>query len=113
MSVRPVIFISATSDLRSARNEVGKVLYLKGFEPVWQEIASTAGGRLLDVLRRRIAPASLVLQLVGQRYGAEPPQPTAEFGRVSYTQFEALEAEQLGKKVIYLFLDESFATSPG
>jgi tetratricopeptide (TPR) repeat protein len=107
---RPVIFISATSDLRSARDLVGKVLYSMGYEPVWQDIATTDGGELLDVLRRRIAPAALVVQLVGRRYGAEPPRPTAEFGRVSYTQFEAMEAERVRKKVIYHFLDDKFPT---
>jgi tetratricopeptide (TPR) repeat protein len=107
---KPVIFISATSDLRTARDLVGKVLYSMGYEPVWQDIAATEGGELLDVLRRRIEPAALVIQLVDQRYGAEPPLPTNEFGRVSYTQFEALEAERLGKKVIYHFLDDKFPT---
>jgi hypothetical protein len=108
MADRPVIFISATSDLRSARDLVGKVLHSMGYEPIWQDIAPTDGGELLDVLRRRIAPASLMVQLVGRRYGTEPPRPTAEFGRVSYTQFEALEAERIGKSVIYHFLDDNF-----
>ncbi len=108
MSEKPVIFISATSDLRSARDLVGKVLYSMGYEPVWQEIAATDGGELLDVLRKRLTPCAMVVQLVGKRYGAEPPQATADFGRVSYTQFEALEAERLGKKVIYHFLDDNF-----
>jgi hypothetical protein len=112
MANRPVIFISATSDLRSARDLVGKVLYSMGYEPVWQDIEPTDGGELLEVLRRRIAPCVMMVQLVGQRYGAEPPQPTAEFGRISYTQFETLEAERVGRKVIYHFLDESFPTDP-
>jgi hypothetical protein len=30
------------------------------------------------------------------------------FGRVSYTQYEALYARQPGKKVWYLFIDETF-----
>ena len=81
-------------------------------EPVWQDIAATDGGELLDVLRRRIEPCALVVQLVGQRYGAEPPQPTAEFGRVSYTQFEALYAERLGRKVIYHFVAPGFPSDP-
>jgi hypothetical protein len=51
---------------------VGKVLFSMGYEPVWQDIANTDGGELLDVLRRRIAPAAVVVQLVGRRYGAEP-----------------------------------------
>jgi tetratricopeptide (TPR) repeat protein len=108
MADRPVIFISATSDLRSARDLVGKVLYSMGYEPHWEEIQATTGGEMLDVLREWIGQASLVVQLVGRRYGAEPPHPTAEFGRVSYTQFESLEAERIGKKVVYHFLDDHF-----
>jgi tetratricopeptide (TPR) repeat protein len=112
MTNKPVVFISATSDLSSARDLVGKILYAMGYEPVWQDIAATDGGELLDVLRRRLKPAALVIQLVGQRYGAEPPQPTKDFGRVSYTQFEALEGERLGKKVIYHCLDDRFPIDP-
>jgi hypothetical protein len=110
MPDKQVIFISATSDLRSARELVGKVLYSMGYEPVWQEIANTNGGEMLEVLRRRIAPASLVVQLVGRRYGAEPRDDVGEFGRMSYTQLEAFEAHRMGKKVIYLFLDDRFPT---
>jgi hypothetical protein len=112
MTSKPVIFISSTSDLRSARDLVGKVLYAMGYEPVWQDIEATDGGELIELLRRRLAPCSMVLQLVGKRYGAEPPRPTTQFGRVSYTQFEALEGERLGKKVIYHFLDDNFPTDP-
>jgi type II secretory pathway component PulM len=35
-----------------------------------------------------------------------------QFGRVSYTQLEALYAEEMGQKVIYIFLPESFPTDP-
>jgi nucleoside phosphorylase len=112
MPNRPAIFISATSDLRSARDLVGKVLYSMGYEPSWQDLMSTDGGELLGVLGRRIAEASLVVQLIGMWYGPEPPRPSAEFGRVSYTQFEALEAERLKKKVIYYLLDDRFPTDP-
>jgi hypothetical protein len=100
MTTKPVVFISSTSDLRSARDLVGKVLYSMGYEPVWQDIESTDGGELLDILRKRIEPCQMMIQLVGDRYGAEPPYPSPEFGRVSYTQFEALYAEQLGRKVV-------------
>src|SRR5207253_1340408 len=41
-------------------------------------------------------------------YGAEPPAAEEEFGRVSYTQYEALYARKRGKKVWYLFIDETF-----
>jgi hypothetical protein len=40
--------------------------------------------------------------------GTEPPTIDEQFGRVSYTQFEALYAEQKSRKVWYLFLDEDF-----
>ena len=105
---KPVIFISSTSDLRSARGLVADVLYSLGYEPVWQEVENTDGGHLLEVLRKRIEPCGLVVQLVGGRYGAEPPEPSVEFGRVSYTQYEALYAEGVGKKVIYCFLAAGF-----
>jgi hypothetical protein len=71
MVARPVILISATSDLHSARDLVGKVLYSMGYEPRWQDIAPTDGGELVAVLKRWIDPAGLVFQLVGNRYGAE------------------------------------------
>jgi TolA-binding protein len=55
-----------------------------------------------------------VIQLVGECYGTEPLTeplaPDEQFGRVSYTQYEALYAISKGKKVWYLFLDEGFAT---
>jgi tetratricopeptide (TPR) repeat protein len=110
MVTRPVVFVSATSDLQSARKLVGDVLYSMGYEPHWQDIQPTDGGEMLAVLRGWIEPSALVIQLVGRRYGAEPPAPTAEFGRVSYTQFEALYAEKAGKKVIYHFMEPGFPT---
>jgi tetratricopeptide (TPR) repeat protein len=112
VTVKPVIFISSTSDLSTARDLVGRVLYSMGYEPVWQDIEPTDGGELLEVLRKRLAPCSMVLQLVGTRYGAEPPHAPPEFGRVSYTQFEALYAQKLGKKVVYHFIDPGFPTDP-
>jgi tetratricopeptide (TPR) repeat protein len=112
MVTKPVVFVSTTSDLQSARKLVGEVLYSMGYEPHWQDIQPTDGGEMLAVLRGWIEPSALVIQLVGQRYGAEPPTPTAEFGRVSYTQFEALYAEKAGKKVIYHFMEPGFPTDP-
>ena len=60
------------------------------------------------MLRQQIDQCKGVVQLVGQCYGAEPPAPDEEFGRASYTQYEALYARKCGKKVWYLFMDESF-----
>jgi hypothetical protein len=109
MSPRPTIFISAVSkELRSARQLVANTLTFLGYEPVWQDIFGTEGGDLRQMLRTQIDQCKGVVQLVGQCYGAEPPAPDPEFGRVSYTQFEALYGRKKGKKVWYLFMDENF-----
>jgi hypothetical protein len=109
MSLRPTIFISAVSkELRSARQLVANTLTFLGYEPVWQDIFGTEGGDLRQMLRQQIDQCKGVVQLVGQCYGAGSPAPDEEFGRVSYTQYEALYARKRGKKVWYLFMDESF-----
>jgi Domain of unknown function (DUF4062) len=109
VSPRPTIFISAVSqELRSARQLVANTLTFLGYEPVWQDIFGTEGGDLREILRRQIDQCKGVVQLVGRCYGTEPPAADKEFGRVSYTQHEALYARQRGKKVWYLFIDESF-----
>src|SRR6266550_7312938 len=109
MSPRPTIFISAVSkELQSARQLVANTLTFLGYQPVWQEIFGTEGGDLREMLRQQIDSCKGVVQLVGQAYGAEPPAADEEFSRVSYTQYEALYARKRGKKVWYLFIDESF-----
>jgi hypothetical protein len=109
MSPRPTIFISSVSkELRSARQLVANTLTFLGYEPVWQDIFGTEGGDLRLMLRQQIDQCKGVVQLIGQCYGAEPPVPDEEFGRVSYTQYEALYARKRGKKVWYLFMDKSF-----
>jgi tetratricopeptide (TPR) repeat protein len=109
VSPRPLIFISAVSrELRSARQLVANTLTFLGYDPIWQDIFETSEGDLCGVLRRQIGRCKGVVHLVGRCYGAEPPQPTEEFGRVSYTQYEALYARKARKKVWYLFLDEDF-----
>ena len=113
MSPRPAIFISAVSrELRSARQLVANTLTFLGYEPVWQDIFGLEGGDLREVLRQKIDQCRGVVQLVGQGYGAEPPTVDPAFGRVSYTQYEALYARQRGKKVWYLFIDETFPIDP-
>ena len=109
MTPRPLIFISAVSrELRSARQLVANTLTFLGYQPVWQDIFGTETGDLRSVLREKIDQCKGVVQLVGQCYGAGPPTADEEFGRVSYTQYEALYARKRGKKVWYLFIDESF-----
>jgi len=106
---RPLIFISAVSrELRSARQLVANTLTFLGYQRVWQEIFGTETGDLRSVLREKIDKCKGVVQLVGQCYGVEPPTRDEEFGRVSYTQYEAFYARKRGKKVWYLFMDESF-----
>ena len=113
MSPRPAIFISAVSrELKSARQLVANTLTFLGYEPIWQEIFGLEGGDLRAVLRGKIDDCRGVVQLVGQCYGAEPPVVDPAFGRVSYTQYEALYARQRGKKVWYLFIDETFPIDP-
>jgi tetratricopeptide (TPR) repeat protein len=105
----PLIFISAVSrELRSGRQLAANTLTFLGYQPVWQEIFGTETGDLRAMLRQQIDQCKGVLQIVGNCYGAEPPAPDPQFGRVSYTQYEALYARQRGKKVWYLFIDEKF-----
>ena len=112
MSPRPAIFISAVSrELKSARQLVANTLTFLGYDPECQDIFGTEEGDLRAVLRRRIDSCKGVVQLVGKCYGAEPPSIDQQFGRVSYTQYEALYASSKRKKVWYLFLDESFKSS--
>jgi tetratricopeptide (TPR) repeat protein len=110
---RPLIFVSAVSrELRNARQLVANTLTFLGYQPVWQEIFGTESGDLREMLRKQIDQCKGVVQLVGICYGAEPPTPDEEFGRVSYTQYEALYARKRGKKVWYLFIDENFPREP-
>jgi len=113
MSPRPTIFISAVSkELRSARQLVSNTLTFLGYEPIWQDIFGTETGDLRQMLRDKIDQSKGVVQLVGQCYGAEPTSPDPDFGRVSYTQYEALYARKKGVKVWYLFMDEDFPIDP-
>jgi tetratricopeptide (TPR) repeat protein len=110
---RPLIFISAVSrELHSARQLVANTLTFLGYQPIWQEIFGTESGDLREMLRKQIDQCKGVVQLIGKCYGAEPPTPDEKFGRVSYTQYEALYARERGKKVWYLFIDENFPRDP-
>ena len=113
MTVRPIIFISAVSkELHSARQLVANTLQLLGYEPDWQDIFGTEEGDLRGMLRRKVDASAGVVQLVGQCYGAQPRTPDEQFGRVSYTQYEALYGKERGKRVWYMILDENFTADP-
>jgi hypothetical protein len=91
---KPAIFISAvSSEFGSIRRLVAESLMRLGYEPITQEIFGTEPGDLTEVLRRKIDQCEGVVHIAGVAYGAEPPAPNAQFGRVSYTQFEFLYAQ--------------------
>ena len=109
MSVKPRIFISSVSrELASTRQIVANTLLFLNYEPVWQDIIGVEQGEIRDILRRQIDSCVGLIQLTGQRYGLEPSEPDPEFGRVSYTQYEALYAVRRGMKVWHFLLDENF-----
>jgi hypothetical protein len=112
MIQRPLIFISAVSrELQDVRQSAANTLQFMGYEPVWQDIFGTEQGDLRAMLRRKIDQCGGVVQLIGRRYGAEPPTPDPQFGRTSYTQYEALYAQLRGKKVWYLVMADDFPAS--
>lgn len=105
--MKPRIFISAvTKELRSARQIVANTLMALGYEPVWQDIFGISGGDIRPMLREKIDSCAALLQIVGKAYGQEPPVSDDAFGRVSYTQYEALYARSIGKKVYYLLAQD-------
>ncbi|MFC5771061.1 tetratricopeptide repeat protein [Thauera sinica] len=96
---RPRVFLSAVSvELRSARQRVARTVRTLGYDPVSQDDFPTGYGELRQWLREQIDGCEGMIQLVGDAYGAEPPDADPEFGRVSYTQFELLHAHRKGKK---------------
>jgi hypothetical protein len=105
--MKPRIFISTvSSELKSVRQLAANVLQGLGYEPVWQDIFGTEPGDLKQVLRDTIDECAGLIQIVGRAYGAEPPEPDSEFGRVSYTQYEFLFARQRGKTTWVLFAED-------
>ncbi len=96
---RPRLFLSAVSqELRTARNAVAVTVRTLGYDPVSQDDFPTGHGELREWLCHEIDSCQGLLQIVGQGYGAEPPEVDPEWGRVSYTQFEFLYARRQGKK---------------
>jgi tetratricopeptide (TPR) repeat protein len=107
--MKPRIFISAvTPELGQTRQLAANVLMRLGYDPVWQDIFGTEPGDLRQMLRDKIDDCGGLVHLVGRAYGAEPPQPDPDFGRVSYTQFEFLHAQKKGKKTWVLFAEEGY-----
>src|SRR6516165_3646165 len=106
----PAVFISCVSpEFRQTRGRVAAILTRLGYTPIIQEIFGTESGDLRQVLRDKIDACEGLIQIIGQGYGAEPPSVDAEYGRVSYTQFEFLYARSQNKKTWLLFAGEACA----
>ena len=107
--MKPRIFVSAVSaEFRTARQVVANTLHALGYEPDWQDVFELSADEIRSMLRRKIDGCSAVLQIVGDAYGAEPPEADSEFGRVSYTQYEAIYAHSQKKRVYYLLAEDEF-----
>ena len=105
---QPSVFISCVSpEFRQTRGWVAAILTRLGYTPVIQEIFGTEPGDLRQVLRDKIDACEGLIQIVGQGYGAEPPTVDANYGRVSYTQFEFLYARKKKKKTWLIFAGQT------
>jgi len=101
---QPSVFISCVSpEFRQTRGRVAEIVTRLGYTPVIQEIFGTEPGDLRQVLCDKIDFCEGLIQIVGQGFGAEPPTVDANYGRVSYTQFEFLYARIERKKTWLLF----------
>ena len=110
---QPSVFISCVSpEFRQTRNRVAAILTRLGYTPVIQEIFGTESGDLRQVLRDKIDACEGLIQIVGQAYGAEPPGADADYGRVSYTQFEFLYARSQKKKTWLIFAGDACTRDP-
>ena len=104
---RPRLFLSAVSEeLRTVRRAVAATVRTLGFDPVSQDDFATGYGELRHWLREQMDSCEGLLQIVGDGYGAEPPDVDADYGRVSYTQFEFLYARRQGKKTWVIIAGE-------
>jgi len=107
------VFLSAvTKEMGSYRAEVAQALREKGLHVKIQEDFNTGPGTLLEKLDAYIQQCHAVVCLMGDRYGAEPPEAERiKMGgqRHSYTQWEYLLARKRGKSV-YIFRPASEET---
>jgi hypothetical protein len=95
---KPRIFISAVSkEFGELRRRTDDWVRRLGCEPETMEVWGTEPGDLRALLRAKIDACNGLIQIVGDGYGAEPPNPEPDFGRVSYTQYEFLYAQSQGK----------------
>ena len=102
---RPLLFVSAVStELRGARRRTAAWLHGLGYDTISQDDFALGAGELRAWLERQIDRCDGVFQLIGDAYGAEPPDcddpahpwPDPRYGRCSYTQYELLYARTQG-----------------
>jgi len=104
---RPRLFLSAVSEeLRTVRRSVAATVRTLGFDPVSQDDFPTGYGELRQWLREQIDSCEGLVQIVGEGYGAEPAEVDADYGRLSYTQFEFRYAQRRGKKTWIIIAGE-------
>ncbi len=107
--VRPRLFLSTVSEeLRTARQAVARTVRTLGFDPVSQDDFPTGHGELRQWLREQLDSSEGLIQLVGDGYGAEPPEVDPEYGRISYTQFEFLYVYKQKKKTWIIVIGKDF-----
>ena len=104
---RPRLFLSAvSSELRTVRQRVAVTVRTLGFDLVSQDDFPTGHGELRQWLREQIDTCAGLIQIVGEGYGAESREVDADYGRVSYTQFELLYARSQHKKTWLIIAGE-------
>jgi len=81
----PRFFLSAVSHVQAtARHAVAVTVGRMGFAVVLQDNFPTGHGHLQQWLREQLDTCEGLIQIVGDGYGAEPPEADAVYGRVSY-----------------------------
>ncbi len=103
----PEIYLSAGPELTAARTIVKKALQDLGAMPVELTDFTVPYGPLEGVLSQMIGRCSVVIHLVGPRFGLEPSERTLGAPRRSFPQYEIDVAISLGKPIYY------FAASSG
>lgn len=97
-----------SEELRTARLAVARTVRTLGFDPVSQDNFPTGYGELRQWLRTQLDSCQGLIQLVGDGYGAEPPDVDQEYSRVSYTQLEFRYAHQQSKKTWVIVIGKAF-----
>lgn len=85
------------------RRKVDEALRFLGYEPESMDIWGTESGDLRQLLSDKINGCEGLVQIVGEGYGAEPPDIDPAYGQISYTQFEFLYAQAQGKQTHLIF----------